>query len=61
MEKNSKKTNKKIDIKEQYNEIEKLKNIIVYLKSNLNDINLQELSNKCNSINNFCKGDGAGL
>ena len=32
-----------------------------YLKSNLSCEDLQELSNKCNSLNNSCKGDGSGL
>jgi hypothetical protein len=32
-----------------------------YLESNLELCVLQELSNKCNSINNYCKNDGAGL
>jgi hypothetical protein len=32
-----------------------------YIKKKLNDEKLQELSNKCNSINNHCKGDGCGL
>jgi hypothetical protein len=35
--------------------------IIQYLKKTLTDEKLQELSNKCNSINNTCKGDGSGL
>ena len=42
-------------------EMEYLKNVKLYLQSNLTDKDLQELANKCNSINNFCKGDGAGL
>jgi hypothetical protein len=32
-----------------------------YLKTHLSCEDLQELSNKCNSINNYCKGDGSGL
>jgi hypothetical protein len=42
-------------------EIDNLKTIHSYLKSNLNEIDLQDLSNKCNSLNKSCKGDGAGL
>lgn len=42
-------------------EIIQLKNLILYLKSNLDIKYLQELSNKCNSVNNYCKNDGAGL
>lgn len=32
-----------------------------YIKSKLNEKKLQDLSNKCNSINLSCKGDGCGL
>ena len=32
-----------------------------YLKTSLTNTDLQELSNKCYSINNICKGDGGGL
>jgi len=39
-------------------ELRKIKN---YLQDTLTADNLQELSNKCQSINNVCKGDGAGL
>lgn len=39
-------------------EIKKLQEIISYIKYN---IDLQDLSNKCNSINAFCKGNGSGL
>jgi hypothetical protein len=45
----------------KYNSIiilRKIKNYLIYSLSN-ND--LQELSNKCKSITNICKGDGAGL
>ena len=42
-------------------EIINLQKILYYLKNNLNDQKIQELSNKCASISNICKGDGAGL
>lgn len=32
-----------------------------YIKKKLTNDKLQELSNKCNSINIYCKGDGCGL
>jgi hypothetical protein len=38
-----------------------LRKISNYLKSELNQEDLQDLSNKCESINRYCKGDGAGL
>jgi hypothetical protein len=38
-----------------------LRKIINYLETSLSSDNLQELSNKCESINNSCKGDGSGL
>ena len=51
--------------KEEINDIQiksdTLHTIILYLKNNLTQENLQELSNKCNSINKYCKGDGGGL
>lgn len=38
-----------------------LKNILSYLRLNLTEEDLYELSIKCNSITTYCKGDGAGL
>jgi hypothetical protein len=38
-----------------------LKKIYTYVKSTLTKDDLQELTNKCKSINNMCSGDGAGL
>jgi hypothetical protein len=35
--------------------------IYTYVKSTLTKDDLQELTNKCKSINNMCSGDGAGL
>ena len=43
------------------NSIIELKNVYNYMKLSLTNNDLQELSNKCKSINNVCKGDGAGL
>jgi hypothetical protein len=37
-----------------------LKKIYTYVKPLTKD-DLQELTNKCKSINNMCSGDGAGL
>ena len=45
----------------KYSEIRKLKQIQYYLSNTLNICDLQELSNKCNSISIKCRGDGAGL
>lgn len=39
-------------------EINILRKIVRYVKNNLSATDLQDLSNKCNSINKFCKGDG---
>ena len=36
-------------------------NVYKITKSSLPDSDLQELANKCKSITNVCKGDGAGL
>jgi hypothetical protein len=38
-----------------------LRKVINYFKEELTQEDLQSLSNKCNSINIYCKGDGAGL
>ena len=43
------------------NSILELKKVHQYLNSSLTKEDLQELSNKCHSITNVCKGDGAGL
>ena len=43
------------------NSINELNIVYKLLKSELTHSNLQELSNKCKSITNVCKGDGAGL
>ena len=43
------------------NSILELRKVKDYLQSTLTSDDLQELSNKCQSINNVCKGDGAGL
>jgi hypothetical protein len=45
----------------KYNSINELNNVYKFINSSLTHSNLQELSNKCKSINNVCKGDGAGL
>ncbi len=45
----------------KYTTIVKLRNIYEYIKNKLTKHELQDLSNKCYSINNFCKGDGCGL
>lgn len=45
----------------KYSSINQLNNIYKFMKSSLTFNDLQELSNKCKSINNVCKGDGAGL
>jgi hypothetical protein len=45
----------------KYNSINELNNVYKLIKSALTHSNLQELSNKCKSIINVCKGDGAGL
>ena len=38
-----------------------LHRIMYYLRRDLREMELQELSNKCHSISHICKGDGAGL
>ena len=38
-----------------------LKKVFKYMKKQLNDEVLQELSDKCVSINTYCKGEGCGL
>ena len=43
------------------NSINELKNIHKLIESKLTHSDLQELSNKCISITNVCKGDGVGL
>lgn len=40
------------------NDLNKIKNTLI---NSLTSIDLQDLSNKCKSISNKCKGDGAGL
>ena len=35
--------------------------IMKYLQDNLTLDDIQELTNKCNAVNMYCKGDGAGL
>lgn len=40
---------------------ENLNKLLLYLKTNLSNDDLQDLSNKCNAINTECKGDGCGL
>lgn len=38
-----------------------LQKVVLYLKQHLSQQHLQELSNKCHSIQTVCQGDGAGL
>ena len=45
----------------KYNCIIELRKVYNYLRIKLTHDDLQDLSNKCNSINMFCKGDGSGL
>jgi hypothetical protein len=45
----------------KYNSISELNIIHKLIESKLTHSDLQELSNKCKSITNVCKGDGAGL
>lgn len=45
----------------QNNSIITLKKVKHILESSLNENDLQELSNKCKAITNYCKGDGCGL
>ena len=45
----------------KYNSINELNNIHKLLESKLTHSDLQEVSNKCNSITNACTGDGGGL
>ena len=45
----------------KYGSLMILRKIVGYLRTELTQEGLQELSNKCQSISQICKGDGAGL
>ena len=44
-----------------FSHIKEIKKIYNYIYSSLSNDDLQDLSNKCHSITQSCKGDGAGL